>query len=401
MRTFWFVLIFILLLISKIYSYSSPIIQFDNSITILGATDYVSVGLELAALIIALRLSFTAPDAQLNFKRVERPILIICIILSFWLIISFSEIGIVDTFYSPVSPIAYLPILLVMLGADDKCWVTLLRISPIFAAIYCIQLLMAYNLYVVTLGMNLAGNTPVTNNLVTTIWWLAVSTIEFKRHNRIVRLLVICMLITCTLIAFNMTYRSWIIQPLLILIIAIFQLGQKRTSKFFIGIIAIAIAISAIDYIISSDYWGDAIQSLDNKNKSDTRSFQYEEIFNQTSLSQWLLGGGLNATYVSTTNGGGDYKYIDNQFVFTAFHYGLLVLIPWILIWCKGIYGVVINKCLTMDQKSKAFVCVLWMCALGGLSVYNVIQVNSQNIIMSIVLGRCLYAPTRICPNTK
>ena len=394
MRAILFILIFILLLVSKLYAYSRPIISGSYSVTIMGATDFISVGLELLATAIGIYLSFTAKGHRQLLKRIGGYIYILIIVLSVWMILSIAEIGLIETLYSPVSPLGYLPILFVLLGSDEKCWQLLKKIAPLFALIYFFLCYSAYQTFVVGLGMHLAGNSPITVYLVSTIWWLAISVVNFRDNKKIIQLLTLALLFSCALIAFSMTYRSWIIQPVLLIFVAVLQLGKSNFKKFLWFVALVAIAIYAINYISTSSTWIDAIFALEQKNKMDTRGFQYVEMYNQVSFITWLLGGGINATYIAS-NTGEAYKYIDNQYLFTLFHYGIFLFIPWIIIWLKGVFGL-LTKRIDISQKSVGFVCILWLCALGGLSVYNGIFINPQNIIMSIALGRCFMISSKI-----
>lgn len=387
MRSFLFILIFVLLLVSKLYAYSHPIISGSYGVTIMGATDFISVGLELIATAIGIYLSFTAGKHKVMLKRISGIIYFLIVVLLFWFIISVSEAGLTETLYSPVSPLGYLPIFMVLLGSDEKCWQLLKKIAPLFALIYFLLCYSAYQTFVIAAGMHLAGNSPVTVYLVSTVWWLAVSVVNFQDNKVLIRLLILALLISCALIAFSMTYRSWVIQSLLLIIVAVSQLGKSKSKKFLLTIIFIVAAAYGINYILTSSEWTDALSALEQKNEIDTRGFQYVDMFKQIPLFTWIFGGGMNATYIAS-NSGEAYKYIDNQYLFTLFHYGVLLLIPWLFVWLKGVFGLLVRH-IGISQKSLGYVCILWLCALGGLSVYNVIVINPQNIIMTIALGRC------------
>lgn len=387
MRSVLFVSIFVLLLISKLYAYAHPVLSGSYAITIMGATDTVSVGLEFLATAIGLYLSFTTKEYRQILNQIGGYFYFLAFILLLWLLLSVSEVGLVNTLYSPTSPLGYIPIFLVFLGGDDSCWRLLKKIAPLFALIYFLLCYSAYQTYAVAAGMRLAGNTPIIVYLVSTVWWLAVSVVNFRGNKPVIQILVMALLVSCALMAFSLTFRSWIIQSVLLLILAFLQLGESKHKKILWIIVLAIIVIYAVNYISTSSDWSEFVLAFENKNKIDTRGFQYSDMFNQIPLLTWIFGGGIDATYIASHSYEA-YKYIDNQYLFTLFHYGVFLLVPWLVIWLKGIFGL-LKKHIDISQKSIGYVCILWLCALGGLSVYNVIVINPQNIIMTIALGRC------------
>ena len=94
------------------------------------------------------------------------------------------------------------------------------------------------------------------------------------------------------------------------------------------GCLFIVIAIVGISYIFPN-----ITGSLFERGFEDTRSGQYVVFFlNNTHGMILLLGLGLNATY--TYLGNDFYPYFDNQFMFIMFHYGILPVISWIVVYC-------------------------------------------------------------------
>ncbi len=239
-------------------------------------------------------------------------------------------------------------------------------------------------------NQSLLGNSPVMVFFVTAFWWVAMCIIDFKERTVKYKTLVFGLILCSGLFAFMMTLRSYMIQSCLLIIVALSQVGRSKLSKFTTYITVFAGIYFLLDYIGVSAAWSDSIDALIQKNEMDTRSFQYEEIFSQTDLSTWLLGGGINASYMSATHGGGAYTSIDNQYIFTLFHYGIFLTFPYFYIWFSSVYQL-FKKRIPITEKSYMFVAIFWLFALGGLSVFNVIVINPQNIILAIVLGHCIY----------
>jgi len=391
MRAFLFIVVFALLLASRIISYSSASWDIDSGVvSIIGETNRITAGLEYLSLGIGLYLALTSSYHNILLRRIKTSaaMLIMCVI--FWFIMAIPDNGFVNTLYSPVSSLAYLPIFMLLIGGDEKLWRLLKSISPYMAII---NILLSYSFYhtvVLGMGLRMTGNNPVTVYLVTTIWWIAVSIIDFYEKKIILKCLIYALLVGCGLIAFSMTTRSWMIQSSLLFILATLQLGKNRFSKLIIVVCAVIGIYYVIEMIFSSYSWSGEVEAFNNKNKIDTRSFQYEEMYEQVDLLTWIFGGGINATYKSQV-GGNEYRYIDNQYIFTAFHYGVILLSCWLNIWLKPIVRIFKDNRFKFKEKLPMYICILWMCALGGLSVYNVIVINTQNMVMSIVLGRCMF----------
>ncbi len=329
MRKFLFLLVILLPFISHIIGYANASWTIENgAMSMIGITNMVTAGCKLLALTIALYLSFTVKNYKKYWRVIKTPATILIILVIFWTLHTLYSIGFVETLYASTSPFVYLSVLALLLGGDDECWMLLKKISPIMALIYIVLCYSYYNVVIVLMEANLSGNTPVTVYLVLSIWWLAVCVVDFRKYKIWQRVFVYAMIIACGLIAFSLTYRSWMIQSLLLLIVASIQLGKGKGTKNITRVVILAGIIIMIYYIAGSDSWSDEVDSLITKSESDTRGFQYVEMFEQVDILTWIFGGGINASYLSSI-GGNNYKYIDNQFLFTAFHYGIFMFIMW------------------------------------------------------------------------
>lgn len=390
MRIFLFLLVILLPLISRIIGYAdaSWTIE-DGAMSMVGTTNSVTAGLKLLSLTICLYLSFTIKNFNRYWSVVKTPATVLIILVIFWTLHTLYSIGFVETLYASTSPFVYLTVLALLLGCDDDFWKLLKKISPIMALINIALCYSDYNVVVVLMQANLSGNTPVTVYLVLAIWWLAVCVVDFQKYKIWNRVLVYSMIIACGLIAFSLTYRSWIIQSILLLIVASMQFGQGMRTKIVTRFVILAGIVATIYYIAGSYSWEGEVDRLITKSENDTRWFQYTEIFEQVDMLTWIFGGGINASYKSALYGEG-YRYIDNQFLFTAFHYGIVVILMWFILWCKLLIMYWKSKCNSATEMSYVYICILWLLALGGLSVYNVIIIDEKNIILPIILGRCL-----------
>lgn len=241
------------------------------------------------------------------------------------------------------------------------------------------------------LGIKAGGGTPVTKFLVSSFWWLALCSIHIKHYKKRVKFYIIALILVFGLISFSLTYRSWMIQTFLLMLIIFYQLNNEKRNKTLTTISYIVIVIVVIAIVFSLSDWTKAFSTLEHKSQSDTRLFQYREAFSQIPLTTWIFGGGIDVTY-NFSAGSENYRNIDNQLLLAEMHYGCLLAVPFFFIW----FAMFFNLFWHSIKRKKPFypemlVLMLWLFALGGLSVFNVISFNSHSILLAIVLGRCFY----------
>ena len=100
---------------------------------------------------------------------------------------------------------------------------------------------------------------------------------------------------------------------------------------------------------------------------------------------QWLFGQGMTATYTSQLYG--DYTFIDNEFFYMSFHYGvffaLAYFVPYIIAFCSCLN----NKKTMSFWLFSALMIFLWVASVNGLSVYNRIHLDVKSFIMPFLAG--------------
>ncbi len=385
-------LVFILILLSRLYSYFHMKIGIENGELYLnGLTNYISVGLNLTALLIALWMSFSSGYNLKIFRKYPIALTFCFITIFFWLGYDLYHIGIIETFYSSSSSLVYLTLFTMAIGCDEECWFFLKKLSPFMSSIFIFLTLLFYSLLIVPLGGRVGGGTPVTYFLVSSFWWLALCSTFIKQYNKRTKIYIIALIIVFGLIAFSLTYRSWMIQSFLLILIIFYQLNSEKHNKNIKTFTYLTITIIIVAIVFSLSDWTNAFNTLEQKSQSDTRLFQYKEAFSQIPLSTWFFGGGINVSY-NFSAGSENYKSIDNQLLMAEMHYGCFLTVPFFFIW----FAIFFNLFWGSLKQRKPFhpemlILMLWLFALGGLSVFNAIAFNSQSILLAIVLGRCFY----------
>jgi hypothetical protein len=155
------------------------------------------------------------------------------------------------------------------------------------------------------------------------------------------------------------------------------------------GCLFIVIAIVGISYIFPN-----ITGSLFERGFEDTRSGQYVVFFKQHSWNDLLLGLGLNATY--TYLGNDFYPYFDNQFMFIMFHYGILPVISWIVVYCYVFKGKkIINLKDEVIIRAAKYIGGFALLAYMGLSTYYQIELSYSSVLIMLLLGNAIQRKTR------
>ena len=141
-------------------------------------------------------------------------------------------------------------------------------------------------------------------------------------------------------------------------------------------------------YIMAQHFLGDQIRFIISRFSKDTRSGQLMEFFSQVPLSKLAVGQGMNASY--SFAGQSSYKYIDNQFLFFMFRYGVIPLVLYLLPFACSLFG---KSCRNKAASwlSQKFVIIMWLLAMGGLSVYFTLRIDiSGFFILIFAISGCL-----------
>ena len=134
-----------------------------------------------------------------------------------------------------------------------------------------------------------------------------------------------------------------------------------------------------------NNYFSTNLIFLSDKLGRDSRSHQYTDIAAASSFWGWLFGNGAGAVYYDSTQG--YISNIDNQYVFVAFHYGLIVLLQWLGPQLVTLFSVVKTGTVRLIA---ILPLVCWFMALGGLSVFNVVYCDVKQLMLVLYMGHIL-----------
>lgn len=187
--------------------------------------------------------------------------------------------------------------------------------------------------------------------------------------------------------------RSYIIVFTLVLMVKLYFTFRKSLA-LAIPVLALVtvVATAGITYFSQSSFF----QSLDTmattlgeRSTDDSRSEQLYEFFNQYDAAGFLWGVGPLGTYYSS-NVGGQYASIDNQFIFLGWWAGVPVLSLYLTILIGSLTARYRPGRSWQDRDSviSAKYCIfLWILAAAGLAIWVNISCHLYYYFISITIG--------------
>lgn len=385
----------LLLYIQKIYSYRNIqwiLVTGSRAFEAMGVTNYITVGINLSVLAIVFLLwSRLFSKYWHKYSIMFRFHLLVLILVSTsWLLVSFLKFGVKDTLYASSNPIVYLTLLSIVIGYNDDLWEYLSKYIPTVAVI---NIFLAYYYYFkftrIHPGGLPGGNSPIIFFFISGFWLTAISVLIYKNKERNSKIL-FTMIISLLVLSVVLYSRGWFFQSILLLLLSTYYLKQKkgliRLLKFALSIIVIV----GIAYYLLDNYYSIYLDQFINKFGADTRSEQYISIFKQTPIHQFLIGGGMGATYSFGIMS--EYSYIDNQIIFTAFRYGIFLVLTYLYFFLAPLFNTRYKLKINNEEiKIAKFIIIMWILSLLGLSIYNGITIDFKNIFIPILVGRLMY----------
>ncbi len=305
--------------------------------------------------------------------------------ISFYFAKSFVEDGVYSALTLPTTPIIYLLSLAFFLGMDDKIWNSVRRCLPVLIVAYVCLLGYAYMTLVNKYGVVVVGNSSLIFYYVALFWCSIIYLIDRILQKESIGLF------QQILIAFNIVFaviinsRSWIVQSCLVAIV-VYLFGSTRhniRTKIFRLLLLITTGFLVLQ--ILDNYFSSNLAFLIDKLGSDSRSHQYIEIASASSFWGWVFGNGAKAVYYDSAQG--FIGNIDNQYIFIAFHYGIVVLLQWLAPQVMALFSIVKNRNIRLIA---ALPIICWFMALGGLSVFNVVYCDIKHLMIMLYMGHVM-----------
>lgn len=281
---------------------------------------------------------------------------------------------------------AYLLTIVAFLGIDDDIWYfakkPMIMIgfgSLLTSFVYAVDYLNRFGGQI--------GNCPHIIYLAAGFFPSLIYGMCYQHEKKIERILVYVALIFAVLVSIIYGTRGWLIQSVIGLLAFVIKSNSDRDkkyplSKLIIGFITILLLSIAAIYIIVQ-YFSSNFEYIVGRAFESTRRWQYEEIFSQMDFKGYFLGKGQAATYISSHYG--DYRYIDNTFVYLLFHFGIFFASAYLIFLLKGLIS-----SLKIKAYGFSFIIFMWILALSGVSVYFGMQIDIKCFFFYLLVGRCI-----------
>ena len=310
---------------------------------------------------------------------------ILILTILFYFVKALLEEGVYSAITSPTTPIVYLLSLAVFVGMDDEVWDAVRRSLPLLIIAYICLLIYEYITLLARYGVVVVGNSSLIYFYVSLFWCSVVyltDRILCDKNTGVLQVL---------LIGFNIIFaviinsRSWIIQSCIVGVV-IYLIGTTRHNiRTKVVRLLLLLLVGYLILLLLQNYFSSNLIFLADKLGRDSRSHQYTDIAAASSILGWIFGNGLGAVYHDSTQG--YISNIDNQYVFIAFHYGLIVLLQWLGPQIVGLLSAVKTRSVRLIA---VLPIVCWFMALGGLSVFNVVYCDMKQLIIMLYIGHVL-----------
>lgn len=274
----------------------------------------------------------------------------------------------------------------VFLGTNDKVW-KLVGDWSFIISLFAIPLALFYVVSFSDASGLRISNSPQIIYLSTGFWPLAISALCF-RQKRFKRFVTPILLIMALMTAIIYVSRSWIIQCMLLIVFYAYKRLRDANRKVnLVKIIIFTFLLICFSAVVIKTWFTPYYDLLFERLLDDTRTWQYSSLFSQYGFFDFLIGKGLFASYITTVYG--EYKYIDNTFIFTMFRYGMFFMLSYLFLILGPVFRLLRRKSLSYIHKMPAAILFLWFLALVGVSVYNAQMIDIKCLFIFILIGRC------------
>lgn len=345
----------------------------------------------IIAIAIGLVRGFKTNIRYANYYTV---LVLLSFVMFLWFVVDSSLNGLTAVLRSSsCNPTIYFLFWSMYISMNDKSWNTAVKLARILGPILLVWSLVQSFSFQSLFG-GYIGNSPQIVLLGNGICTMFVAMLGHKEKDSFwLVCLFICSIFCGIATAVIYGNRSWNIQCVLLVLIYVYK--QSNRERFRISTIIITALIVYIIFRVISSNLTDSLDFLISRGFSDSRSWQYVEIYNQFSFFDLFFGKGTFGTYKSALYG--DYGFIDNTTVMVWFHFGFIAVCCLLYLLLKAPIYLMLSSKSTKAMKITSYICILWFFALNGLSVYNTIIFDLRNVMMAFALGRCV----KLCYDLK
>ena len=304
-----------------------------------------------------------------------------------WTVLAGFDVGFGQLVYTTTPPWVYVTALMFCVGLNEKLFVLFLKHAKILGILSVILCFVSTLSFFVSHGGNILADCSNLRYYIQGFWLLCIC--SFFDENTKKPFVYICVIFFAVM-SFAFSSRSWLIQSGLWLIVYTYFSQKKKSVAKIVKTMVLAIILAVVAFVIVQRYFPELFDIIsEKKSPMETRAFQYTDLFSQTNIWDFIIGKGYSFSYISSLTGE-MYSYIDNAYLLMLVRYGLMIGLTYPLIFAIPAFKLRFSK--------QTMPLVLWLMALGGLSIFCATIMDLKSIAVPIVAGRCMYIA---CQNEK
>ena len=299
-----------------------------------------------------------------------------------WFFVDAFDVGVENVLYSTSNIWGYVTILAFAIGMQKDLFEVIIRQCIPFAIIFLLYSVVGYIQFQQQVHKGVLGNSQSLISMITAFWLFCIGSVHNLKEKKYPFFLIKLIATAFPIMSLLFGARSWVLQSIFWLFVYIYleQSGkgfQKRTKLIFYGA-----AISLVLFFIIDKYFNLALNRM--LAKGDTRTFQYEQLFAQINIWDLIIGNGQSFQYYQN---GKLYSYIDNGYLMVLMRYGIWIAVPYVICFVRPLSSVWKVRKKFGVNIGYVWVIVMWLAALGGLSIYNMVIIDIKSIMLPIVAG--------------
>ena len=367
------------------YEYSSSGVVFVRH------TGYIMTALLLLSVFSLFLFCLTSYRENRLPTRLKLSIFFLGIISAFWTVHSlFSVEGYSIFTFDGTAKTILICSLGIIIGYDDYYWNVIKKMIPVMTWLY-IPLSAVYVIYArfSSISGRMINEQPYWMLYSTAIWLLAYYLLCYESENKSsMRSKITLMLINLVIVAFTIS-RGWLIQTaFLYFVFLIPNKNLSRSRKIVLTVMLASLAGIGL-YAIKDEFFAALADYMFKFTTSSSRTSQFDTFFSQVSLQDLIFGLGEYASY--SYKGNSNYIYIDNSFIYYAFHFGaFFALIMFFLPIREGL--VALKKRRVHTDGNIGYILLMWIAALCGASVFCAgYEISFRLLFIMILIGRCAW----------
>ena len=275
------------------------------------------------------------------------------------------------------------------IGYDESSWLNIKKLIPFLATLY-MTITFGYVIYIRFNGMwrQQLNEAPYWLTYSTAFWLLAyLALCNVNKTARENQRLLLLFLMNTFVVAFTIS-RGWLFQTFFLM--SLYLTTSSSSKKYKFKLITVLFIILIIGFYVLHDELVLYLDSyIDKFQTGHSRETQYYAFFSQVDLKDLIVGKGEYASYVYKNNP--NYIYIDNSFLYYAFHFGLLYSLTILLMELFEAFKV-LNVPRINAERNLGYVIIMWIIALSGASVFCAgYEVSFRVLFVMILIGRAAF----------